>query len=107
MGKHRRNQSCVVNVSTGDLMFGDELAPVHKDCRCLFEQWKQIEEPINFLVHRSDWPAEAISLDWSACDRPELDQVLRRQIDFVATLKQRHQGIDGERVMGRCALHGA
>ena len=107
MGKHRRNQSCVVNVSTGDLMIGDELAPARKDCRCLFEQWKHSEEQINFLAYRSDWPAEAISLDWAACDRPELDQVLRRQIDFIATRKQRRQGIDGERVMWRFALYGA
>lgn len=93
MSKHRRYQPRIVDAPAGYLVIGNELAPVRKDRRCLFEEWKLSEELINFLSHRRDRPAKAIGFAWTACNRPELNQILRRQIDRITTRKQRGQAL--------------
>ncbi len=106
MSEHHSNESRIMNTSSSNMMFGDEVIPVHKDRGGFFEKWKQVNKPIKFLLHHSRRPTEAIRFRRTTCHRPELDEILCCQKDRITPRKQYSKGIDSERMMRRLALNG-
>ena len=82
------DESRVMDALAVDGQMFDEFKPARENLRRIREHWKPLLKLGHLLCGSRATPAKTVGLDGSGGNRPELDEILRREKNLIALAEQ-------------------